>query len=241
MSIRREHRKSQTNKGTSPLDQGTAVVEIGQSGSRDGGTLSSRNQAQLDDDRELAQPDDIGHAAHLRQRQRDIDFAQGRDVRAVSERPSAPVEERRPPAAEAPHTRVASIATARPRVIIADDDPVVRAMLEMSLGDQFDLVGTAADGEQTIELAADSQPDAAIIDVEMPKGGGLFAVRGIVDMAPGTAIVMLSGDESDGAVRELMAAGATAYRRKGIAPEFLAQSVTDSIRVHAMHRGHAGC
>jgi DNA-binding NarL/FixJ family response regulator len=122
--------------------------------------------------------------------------------------------------------------------MIADDDPVVRSMLGMALGTSFELVGVAADSEQAIELARVSQPDAAIVDVEMPKGGGLRAVRGIREVAPATAIVVLSGDESDGLVRELMQAGAIAYRRKGVAPTVLAQSLNESIKAHS--DGRAG-
>jgi DNA-binding NarL/FixJ family response regulator len=122
--------------------------------------------------------------------------------------------------------------SSRPRLMIADDDPVVRSLLSASLGNAFDVVGVASDGEEAVELARASQPDAAVIDVEMPGGGGLRAVQGIVDAAPGTAIVVLSGDESDKVVRELMRAGATAYRRKGISPELLAGSLRDSIEAH---------
>jgi DNA-binding NarL/FixJ family response regulator len=121
----------------------------------------------------------------------------------------------------------------RPRLMIADDDPVVRSLLGASLGNTFDVVGVAADGDEAVELARVSQPDAAVIDVDMPKGGGLRAVEGIADVAPGTAIIVLSGDESDKVVRELMQAGAIAYRRKGISPGLLACSLTDSIKAHA--------
>jgi DNA-binding NarL/FixJ family response regulator len=98
--------------------------------------------------------------------------------------------------------------------MIADDNPVIRSMLGMSLRGGFEVVGVAADSEEAIELARATQPDAAVVDVEMPKGGGLQAVRGILEVAPDTAIVVLSADEIDGVVRELMRAGAIAYLRK---------------------------
>lgn len=130
----------------------------------------------------------------------------------------------------------ASTADHRPRVMIADDDPVVQSMLDSSLSSSFDVIGVAADSDAAIELARESQPDAAIVDVDMPRGGGLSAVRGILDVAPETAIVVLSADESDSVVRELMQAGAMAYRRKGVAPNVLAESLTDSIKAHAAGR-----
>src|SRR5271156_691425 len=115
-----------------------------------------------------------------------------------------------------------------PRLMIADDDPVVQSMLDMSLGREFDVIALAVDGEEAVELAKISQPDAALVDVEMPEGGGLRAVRGIREVAPDTAIVVLSIDESDGVVRELLQAGATAYLRKGVAPQVLTDTLLGS-------------
>lgn len=130
----------------------------------------------------------------------------------------------------------ASAGDRRPRLMIADDDPVVQSVLDLSLSSKFDVVGVATDSDAAIELARECQPDAAIIDVDMPMGGGLSAVRGIVEVAPDTAIVVLSGDESDRVVRELIQAGAITYRRKGVAMDVLAESLTHSIRAHADRR-----
>ena len=125
---------------------------------------------------------------------------------------------------------------ALPRLMIADDDPVVQTMLDMSLSYEFDVVGLAADGREAIEVAESSQPDVAIVDVEMPEGGGLRAVRGIHEVAPDTANVVLSVDESDGVIRALMQAGAVAYLRKGSAPKFVAEVLRNSIEAHAVER-----
>jgi len=115
-------------------------------------------------------------------------------------------------------------------LLIADDDPVVRSMLSMSLERRFEIVAAAEDGEQAIAGAAESQPDAAVIDVDMPRGGGLRAVRGIAEVSPRTAMVVLSGDESDGVVRDLVAAGAMTYCRKGIPPHELAEILERAIK-----------
>lgn len=97
----------------------------------------------------------------------------------------------------------------------------------------LDLLPTAS---RRWSLARECQPDAALVDVEMPAGGGLRAVRGIHDVAPDTAIVVLSVDESDALVRELIQAGATAYLRKGVAPQLLSDALMDSIEAHAVGR-----
>lgn len=137
--------------------------------------------------------------------------------------------ERRLPRAHAP-------AGTRPSLLIADDDPVVRMMLKLSLGDEFELAGMAGDTEEAIELARVRQPDAALLDVVMPRGGGLRAARGILEVAPDTAVVMLSGYSADGLIGLLIQAGAVAYRRKGVAPRLLADTLTESIKVHTAER-----
>jgi DNA-binding NarL/FixJ family response regulator len=126
----------------------------------------------------------------------------------------------------------------RPRLIVADDDAVVRSLLVMSLAEDFEVVGEAIDADGAIELATATRPDAALVDVEMPKGGAQVAVRGIVEVAPEVAIVVLSADESDGLFRELMTAGAVACCPKTIAPEALARTILDSIAVRARPCGY---
>jgi DNA-binding NarL/FixJ family response regulator len=119
----------------------------------------------------------------------------------------------------------------RPTLLIADDDPVVCSMLGMALDQRFDIVATVQDGERAVATATETRPDVAIVDVSMPAGGA-DTVRGITDSSPDTAIVVLSGDESDAVVRDLVGAGAMAYVRKGIAPHELIETLESSIRAH---------
>jgi DNA-binding NarL/FixJ family response regulator len=123
----------------------------------------------------------------------------------------------------------------RLRVMIADDDPTVRSLLSESLATEFDVVGAAIDGEDAVKMAAWSQPDVALIDVQMPNGGGLRAVHGIVKLAPETAVVILSSEESEASVQELLTAGAIAYCRKGVSPALLARSLRDSVELWRDH------
>jgi DNA-binding NarL/FixJ family response regulator len=120
--------------------------------------------------------------------------------------------------------------------VIADDDPVVQLLLSMSLGSKFEVVGIAADGEEAIDLVRRKQPDVALVDVVMPRGGGARAVRGIVEVAPGTAIVMLSGHNASAAVSRLLQAGAVVYRRKGVQADVLAEALAQSIETHTAER-----
>jgi len=122
---------------------------------------------------------------------------------------------------------------ARPRLLIADDDRVVRSTLYLQLSGQFTVVGDASDADEAIEQADALQPDVAIIDVEMPAGGGLRAVREIRELSPRTAIVALSGDESAATVHALLDAGAMTYVRKGLSAAELSRTLMTAMTAHA--------
>jgi two-component system, NarL family, nitrate/nitrite response regulator NarL len=126
-----------------------------------------------------------------------------------------------------------------PRVLIADDDPDVRAALGAQLAGQFEVVGSAADTDEAIALATDVKPDVAIVDVQMPGGGGLRATREICEATPATAIVALSADESERVVLDMLRAGAVAYVRKGVAAGELATLLHEALRAHAKLPGDA--
>jgi DNA-binding NarL/FixJ family response regulator len=119
----------------------------------------------------------------------------------------------------------------RPRLLVADDDPIVRAVLYAQLDSVFE-VGMADDAESAIDLAGRERPDVALIDVQMPAGGGLHATRGIRAISPETAIVILSSTETDDSVVEFLAAGAMTYLRKGVPVEEIIARLWDAIAAH---------
>jgi DNA-binding NarL/FixJ family response regulator len=119
-----------------------------------------------------------------------------------------------------------------PRVLIADDDPDVRAVLSAQLAGRFDVVATAADTDEAIALATELRPDLAIVDVQMPGGGGVRATKEICEATPDTAIVALSADESERVVLDMLRAGAVAYVRKGVDADELAALLEEALRAH---------
>jgi DNA-binding NarL/FixJ family response regulator len=121
----------------------------------------------------------------------------------------------------------------RPRLLIADDDPVVRAALKAQLGGDFDIVGAAEDAIEAVKLAQEHQPDAALIDVDMPGGGAIQAVPQIAKRSPRTCMVILSSDESPELVVGLLSAGAIAYVRKGVGGPELAKTLAASLKARA--------
>ena len=118
----------------------------------------------------------------------------------------------------------------RPRLLIADDDAVVRSTLSAQLSGDFEIVAAAKDTAAAIALAEEHRPDAALLDVEMPGGGGLEAVQQISRRFPSICLVILSADESRQGVIDLLNAGATAYVRKGLSGPEIATKLADSLK-----------
>ena len=102
------------------------------------------------------------------------------------------------------------------RVVIADDQASVREGLVLLLGGLpgIDVAGAAADGEQALELVAEHQPDAILLDLHMPVLDGIGTTRRLVAEHPGVAIVVLTTYVDDTSVLEALRAGARSYLTK---------------------------
>jgi DNA-binding NarL/FixJ family response regulator len=106
------------------------------------------------------------------------------------------------------------------RLLIADDDPVMRLLLAaiVRADPQLELVAEAEDADQAIALAAEQRPHVALLDIEMPGGGGLRAAREIHARHPEIRLLALSAHETDEARDAMAAAGASGYVVKGAPP-----------------------
>jgi PAS domain S-box-containing protein len=104
----------------------------------------------------------------------------------------------------------------RIRVIVADDHKVMREGLRSMLQLEPDIlvVGEAEDGEQAVELARQLQPDVILMDITMPRMGGLEATRVICNQLPHIRIIGLSMHVDSAIIATLMEAGACAYLTK---------------------------
>lgn len=102
-------------------------------------------------------------------------------------------------------------------VLVSDDDPMIRdALCEVLAAEpDLDVVASAADAEEAIELAARFTPAVAVLDVWMPHGGGSRATREIRLRSPGTRILIFSAHDQRGIVHELKRLGADEYLIKG--------------------------
>ena len=118
-------------------------------------------------------------------------------------------------------------------VLVADDDDDFLGLVTEYLSrDGFEVVGSAGDAAETVRLAGESRPDAALVDVNMPGGGARAVVEKLRDESPGTAIVILSGLEEDSLVRGLLRDGAIAYMLKGASREEITGTVRRAVDAH---------
>ena len=113
------------------------------------------------------------------------------------------------------------------RVLLADDHTVMRAGLRLLLERQPDLVvvGEAADGRQTIEMAESLEPHVVVMDIAMPNLNGIEATRQIVGKRPGISVVILSMHSDESYVLRALKAGARAYLLKDSAEADLIRAI----------------
>lgn len=102
------------------------------------------------------------------------------------------------------------------RLMIVDDQPLIRRGLAMMLDAESDIeiVATAADGQQAIEMALEAKPDVIVMDLQMPGTNGVDATREITSQKPDIRIVVLTTFDHDGLVFDAIRAGAQAYLLK---------------------------
>jgi DNA-binding NarL/FixJ family response regulator len=105
----------------------------------------------------------------------------------------------------------------RERVLVVDDAANLRELLTVLLDveDDFEVVGTAADGVQALARADALEPDIVLLDLAMPVMDGLQALPALRARLPQARIVIFSGFEHEALAREALAAGADAYIEKG--------------------------
>ena len=113
------------------------------------------------------------------------------------------------------------------RVMIVDDHAVFRRGLQMVLEQEPDIVvvGEASDGHEAVEKAQDVVPDVVLMDVRMPKRGGIDATEEIRDLLPTTKILMLTISEEEADLYDAIKAGASGYLLKEIPIDEVAEAI----------------
>ncbi len=118
------------------------------------------------------------------------------------------------------------------RVVIADDQTLVREGLQLMLGliDGIEVVGVAVDGEQAVAAVLNATPDVALLDLRMPRMDGVQATEQIRAKAPDVEIVVLTTYADDESVMSALRAGARGYLTKDATSEEIEAAIRDAAR-----------
>ncbi|MGO1165122.1 MAG: response regulator [Janibacter sp.] len=120
------------------------------------------------------------------------------------------------------------------RVLLVDDQPIIRSGFAMMLSVEEDLevVGQASDGREAIDLAEAQRPDVIVMDVQMPVMDGIAATREVVERGLGRVIILTTFD-SDSYLFDALQAGASGFLLKNAEAEQLVEAL------RAVGHGHA--
>jgi DNA-binding NarL/FixJ family response regulator len=124
---------------------------------------------------------------------------------------------------------------ARVRILIAEDQALVRrgTTVLLSMEADMEVVGQACDGIEAVAMAERLRPDVVLMDLHMPRQGGVAATREITRTLPGTQVLVLTTLDDDETVFEAVRAGAHGYLLKDVTE----QELLDTIR--AIRRGES--
>lgn len=113
------------------------------------------------------------------------------------------------------------------RLLVADDHPVVRDGLVSMLSTQndFEIVGQADNGHQTIILANDLQPDVILLDLEMPEMDGVQVIQELRHVQPHIKVLVFTAFDTDERILGAVQAGAQGYLLKGVSRDELFNAV----------------
>ncbi len=123
------------------------------------------------------------------------------------------------------------------RALIVDDHPVTREGLRtaLELSDEIVVVvGEAATGEEAVDRARELTPDVVFMDVRMPGMDGIEATRRIRQAAPATKVILITIDESRGAISEAIQAGVSGYLLKDASPDALIDAARNAVEGNAV-------
>jgi two-component system, NarL family, response regulator DesR len=117
--------------------------------------------------------------------------------------------------------------TTKIRVLLAEDQAMVRGALTalLRLEDDIEVVAEVSQGDQVLPAALKSQPDVALLDVEMPGGNGLSAAQALHQSVPDCRIIILTTFGRSGYLRQAMESGAVGFLLKDAPADQLAVAI----------------
>jgi DNA-binding NarL/FixJ family response regulator len=109
-----------------------------------------------------------------------------------------------------------------PSVLLVDDNALVRRLLreQLTARGALEVVAEAGDAESAVQLAGEIAPDLVVLDLSMPGSDGFAAIGELLEAAPATRVVVMSGFAAEEVADRVLAAGASAYLEKGLRLNF---------------------
>jgi CheY-like chemotaxis protein len=140
--------------------------------------------------------------------------------------------EQEPVEPEAPQEAAPADDAERIRVVVADDDDDIRALIGeyVSRDPSLELVGSACDTGDAVRVVGELEPDVAIVDWMMPGGGGGVATGQIKANNPETKVIGFTGGDPNQASYDMMTAGAVSFLRKPCTKDELLEAIHGSLR-----------
>jgi DNA-binding NarL/FixJ family response regulator len=124
------------------------------------------------------------------------------------------------------------------RALIVDDHPVtregLRTLLELSGDDAVVVVGEAGSGEEAVAQVVQLEPDVVFMDVRMPGISGIEATKQIRKAHPATKVILITIDESRGAISEAIQAGVSGYLLKDASADALVDAAKQAVEGRAV-------
>ncbi len=113
------------------------------------------------------------------------------------------------------------------RVVLVDDDPLVRAGLSLMLGGapHLQIVGEAGDGAEGLEVIARTRPDVVLMDIRMPRMDGLTATRRLSEERDPPQVIVLTTFDADEHVVRALALGARGFLLKDTSPPMIVEAI----------------
>ena len=121
------------------------------------------------------------------------------------------------------------------QILITDDHAIVREGLQKLISTEpgMEVVGEATDGIEAVQMACELKPDVILMDMVMPRMGGLEAIRKIKDECPDARVLVLTSFSDDETVFPAIKAGALGYLLKNTSPDRLLSAIRD------VHQGNS--
>jgi len=119
--------------------------------------------------------------------------------------------------------------TDTPRILIVDDEPMIRDLLAQALSMMGQSVETCSSGRKAIETFTEQPFDLVMLDVGLPDMDGFETMAAIQAQSPQTPVILISGDAADQSRDKALAKGACAYVVKPIRLEDLAETIREAL------------